>query len=233
MRIRRCCKICFVVQLISFSTLVCGAIAIWGAIELSQQNWDQASIFVKFSCIAAGCIFFNIAITGTFYCIVWRRAVRKEAMTSIQMAERPVYLSRDSVSTTNLWTSEESTSEVGSLPPMARRTISVDSFEVSESTSLDILPRYVEGVAGSVSPRRNTSPVPVNREVAEDVVLPTPKSPRIRALSNSAKVELTPSQRRKIMGEPVSIITTNKQSKRRSHLSPDTPRPSEDESSSE
>lgn len=130
MRTRHCCKVCFVVQLISIYTLVCGAIAIWGAIELSEQNWDQAPLFVKFSCIAAGFLVLNIGTTGTFYCIVWRRAVRKERVeTAIQLA-RPGYGSNGFVTLHKSESENSSTSEVPWGPDESAIRETVESWDV-------------------------------------------------------------------------------------------------------
>ena len=120
MRIRQCCKVCVVIQLITFSVLLDGSIVIWGAIELSEQGWDPSSIYVKFSCIGAGFLLINIVMSGIFYCVVWRRAIRRENRhRSIEMAvpkksvnvERPVPLYTSAQDMSNLWGSEESTSE--------------------------------------------------------------------------------------------------------------------------
>jgi hypothetical protein len=73
-----------VTQLIVISILSCGAIVIWGAIELETKGWETTSIYTKFSCIAAGVLLINIIASGIFYCIVWKRRSRdaREALTT-------------------------------------------------------------------------------------------------------------------------------------------------------
>ncbi len=72
----QCCKVCVMLQLVILSTLTCGVIFLWGAIQLNEEGWEQSSIHLKFTCIGAGFVFVNVLASGVFYCVLWMRYTR-------------------------------------------------------------------------------------------------------------------------------------------------------------
>lgn len=71
--VSQCCKICVMLQLVILSTLTCGVIFLWGAIQLNGEGWEGSSIHLKFTCIGSGFVFVNVLASGIFYCVVWMR----------------------------------------------------------------------------------------------------------------------------------------------------------------